>query len=743
VVLLVLVSALALLPASSAVPPGRAALGPSGDARISTGGPGDPYGAVPTALAYDSGRGEVFVADKDVNAVSVIDDTTNAVVATVPVGSYPDAVAYDPEQGTVFVSDGNSSAVSVINDSTDTVATNVRVGSEPMGLAFDSYLDEMFVANAGSANVSVINATSDFVTGAIPVADGPQGVAYDPLSDELFVTSDGGGGNVTVISGASDRVVAQVNVGPDPGALAYDSGRDTFFIGVPSVENATGAGNVSVLSAATRTVEGDIRVGSAPVSLTFDSGQSEIYVADAYSDSVSVISNGTDQVTENVTVPADPGGVAYDPARGEVFVTLPSANSVLVVADNSNTVVDNISLAVPGLYSVTFTETGLPSGASWSVTMNGTSTTADRPVAPPFWETNGTYIYSLTNVAFEGVEYQPTEANGSVTVSGADVAVLVTYRAAGGPGPDYPVIFYETGLPFGSSWHVSIVGQPRVNATGDNVSVSLPNGSYSFTIGNVSGYSAHPDQGNFTVHGGAVLIPVTFSRPPAPDYSVSVEESGLPAHYEWTVTLGGRSASSTNSTIALELPNGTYALSASAANYTANNATPVVVNGTAVRVAVVFSGPVYSVQFLESGLSAGAEWSVSATNLATRAVTTGASTSATLTLQLANGTYTLAATPPSGYHASLSSTEVTVGGASPPPLAVIFATSTPVGVATTPLPWGAIGLGVAVVVFATVGAVWGYSRFRYARRRAEAQEWIREFRGGSGPTEVEDPKLPR
>ncbi len=46
-------------------------------------------------VAYDSGKGEIFVTHAGVNTVTVISDTTNTVVANVPVGNTPEDLAYD------------------------------------------------------------------------------------------------------------------------------------------------------------------------------------------------------------------------------------------------------------------------------------------------------------------------------------------------------------------------------------------------------------------------------------------------------------------------------------------------------------------------------------------------------------------------------------------------------------------------------------------------------------------------
>ena len=46
-------------------------------------------------VAYDSLMGEVFIANGDTDSVTVISDSTNKVVATVPVGKVPYGTAYD------------------------------------------------------------------------------------------------------------------------------------------------------------------------------------------------------------------------------------------------------------------------------------------------------------------------------------------------------------------------------------------------------------------------------------------------------------------------------------------------------------------------------------------------------------------------------------------------------------------------------------------------------------------------
>ncbi len=53
-------------------------------------------GATPYGLAYDSAKGEVFVANINSRAVSVISDSTNGVVAAVTTPGFPGVLHTTP-----------------------------------------------------------------------------------------------------------------------------------------------------------------------------------------------------------------------------------------------------------------------------------------------------------------------------------------------------------------------------------------------------------------------------------------------------------------------------------------------------------------------------------------------------------------------------------------------------------------------------------------------------------------------
>lgn len=159
-------------------------------------------------------------------------------------------------------------------------------------------------------------------------------------------------------------------------------------------------------------------------------------------------------------------------------------------------------------------------------------------------------------------------------------AVLVGLWAAGvGPfapassstssGPSYDVTFSETGLPASTTWSVTLGGSTQ-SSTGAIV-FSERNGTYSYTVGSVSGYAPSPASGSVTVSGAASSQPITWSPQAPGTYSVAFQESGLPTGTSWSVTLASSTNSGTGTSIVFNEKNGTYPFTAgTVGGYTAS-----------------------------------------------------------------------------------------------------------------------------------------------------------------------------
>ncbi|MGD0249964.1 MAG: hypothetical protein ABSB97_03620, partial [Thermoplasmata archaeon] len=155
-------------------------------------------------------------------------------------------------------------------------------------------------------------------------------------------------------------------------------------------------------------------------------------------------------------------------------------------------------------YTITFTETGLPSGTSWCVTLTPGSTTCSTTGSIKVSDPNGTYSYAITPIA--GYHITTGSYTGSVTVNGANPANIAVHWTQ----VKYTVSFTETGLPHGTSWQVTIDSQTK-SGTGKTISFSLPNGTYSFTITSTGYTETSNPPSPLTVNGATATVRVTFT----------------------------------------------------------------------------------------------------------------------------------------------------------------------------------------------------------------------------------------
>jgi YVTN family beta-propeller protein len=258
----------------------------AGSARADAGTP-VPYtiavGHGPGHLAVDPSTHLAYITNETSASVSVINTTTNTVVATVPVGLDPFWVAVDATTHAVYVTNAGSGTVSVIDGSTATVTATVTVGVDPAGVTVDPATDTVYVANLDSRSVSVINGTTDTLSATVPV--GPQahpyGIAFNASDGGVYVTHDG---QVSVIAGATCNATVTTGCGSPTSTISVG----TTTLGVAAIPpGVPGAGSVLVAN--------------------FDAN------------SVAILQGGA--VTRTVSGITDPFGIAIDPSTGVAYVT--------------------------------------------------------------------------------------------------------------------------------------------------------------------------------------------------------------------------------------------------------------------------------------------------------------------------------------------------------------------------------------------------------------------------------------
>ncbi len=387
-------------------------------------------------------------------------------------------------------------------------------------------------------------------------------------------------------------------------------------------------------------------------------------------------------VREAATAPTDrlnftePSGTySYSVGAPPGYRVTPASGTI--DAGNTPITVDINFVSTTPSYLVTFAETGLPTGANWSVTAAGT-TYLSAFTTVRFDQSNGTYPFQVGDVV--GLFY-PSPQSGMFTVAGVPLTVSISFQAAAGL---YTVEFSESGLPAATSWEVSVNGSSAA-ATAATINFTEPNGTYDYAVGAVAGYLAGSPNGTLTVAGSAVAISVTFAPGSTSVYAVEFSEGGLPAGTVWGVTIGAGSPllGNSSSLIASE-PNGSYSYTVvSVAGYTA---TPTggsfTVAGAFQSIDIAFAAsnatPArYSVVIEETGLPANTTWTATASALSGGSTVSNSTNATVLVLALANGTWSLSVETSTGQFGSLTEANLTIQGSAPTAVIATFAPSSP------------------------------------------------------------------
>jgi hypothetical protein len=212
----------------------------------------------------------------------------------------------------------------------------------------------------------------------------------------------------------------------------------------------------------------------------------ETYYTNTTGSSLDFYSDGAAWTTINYTL--------YSPAGWT-----PNAMAGSVHFVGSTIVVDIVFTAV--VYDVTFTSSGLAAGASWSVIVDGlTHTTTASTLTLAL--ANGTYNYSV--LAVPG--YGNSPSSGTVKVNGTSANVNVAYTSV-----KYTTTVSESGLPTGTAWSVTVGGTTE-SPTSSSQTFSLANGTYAYSVANVSGYTVTPASGSIVLSGGSVSVTVVFTK---------------------------------------------------------------------------------------------------------------------------------------------------------------------------------------------------------------------------------------
>lgn len=290
-------------------------------------------GAVVTPVAGSSGStGDIYIANRDSDNVSVISSGVLAVTTTVPLpaGSHPVMIAGNAANNKVFVinnGDGVSNGtVTEISTLDNTITNSFTVGVSPIWGVMSTDGLFVFVVNQGDNTVSVIDTSLDAIVpctvgpscpsgNAIVVGPSPNFAFYEPKLKRVYVSNTG---NSTVSVIAANGINSQANPPVLPVKL-----KDVLLTGGTPT-------SVTALSDGTKAYAA---LGNCPTGVNHTTIVSTLQnAANCTGNQVAVIDANALQQIGAITV--GPGAIAIDssPDASKVFVV--SARDITIIRDN-------------------------------------------------------------------------------------------------------------------------------------------------------------------------------------------------------------------------------------------------------------------------------------------------------------------------------------------------------------------------------------------------------------------------
>ena len=315
-------------------------------------------GCVPSTPYYPC----VYVANENSNSVSVINASTNDVIASIPVGTAPTALAITPDNAFVYVvntgSTGVPGTVSVISTSSNTIVQTVtHLSGPPVQIAITpdgrfAYVVESI--NASDSLIDIIDSTTNMIVDRLDLAKlgrssetDPKAIAFTPDGSFAYVAdncitdsvpnqcaekvSTASPHTVTVISNISGLAnePASIAVTPDGTLvwLSYLDGNLNLHVAFISTTSNMIVDSILIQSNAETSNYG---FGITPAGILYAAIQQS---SDALVKYHSVVQIDTKRqfILPTITVGNAPTGVAVGPNGALVYVTNEADNTLSVI----------------------------------------------------------------------------------------------------------------------------------------------------------------------------------------------------------------------------------------------------------------------------------------------------------------------------------------------------------------------------------------------------------------------------
>jgi YVTN family beta-propeller protein len=216
----------------------------------------------------------------------------------------PIAVAVNPVTNMVYAANYNNGTVSVMDGSTNQVVATITVGPMPFSLAVNSITNIIYVSNTGSPqgtgmSIMAIDGNSNTVVATLPLTAYPGLIVVNPVTNLVYFTIEEGPPiSVAVMDGTTNQIIAKIRVTETccQEGLALNSVTNRLYLSVQPLGDKISY--IAVIDTDTNTLSGKFTPPGLKFSgkIAVDTGLNRLYQSDASVNQMFVI-DGTSNKT--------------------------------------------------------------------------------------------------------------------------------------------------------------------------------------------------------------------------------------------------------------------------------------------------------------------------------------------------------------------------------------------------------------------------------------------------------------
>jgi len=324
----------------------------------------DNNAAGPVAAALDDKSGNMYLADKQANTITVV-DSNNKLVATINANAAsPVAVTYSDASNEVYVAI-SAGQILVIDPAKNTISNTLTGFSNPTAILYDPTSQDVYIVDSkfflSSATVSVLN-SQDSITQTISLQPGTfNGITIDTATGELYVENNGNY-NIYAINPTSNTIDSTGGICNNPNGIDYSPKTNSLYVSCPFqiiyvLDPSSWANTATITSG----------VYQDPTGMAYDPANGDIMIADA---SVVLLIDSTNKVVATDSFRGITSQLAFDSANNEIYVLVPQTiGNWVSSAFILGTIGDFSMSASPSSINVPY---GTP--ATWTITLTRLAT---------------------------------------------------------------------------------------------------------------------------------------------------------------------------------------------------------------------------------------------------------------------------------------------------------------------------------------------------------------------------------